>query len=66
MGSRLRLVLLPMRCYNAQILDKVNFVTTFAYAGDIVPQGLVSNNWGGSPIEHWSSPDALAKCITLK
>jgi sialate O-acetylesterase len=40
--------------------------SALAYAGDIVPQGLVSNNWGGTPIEHWSSPDALAKCITLK
>jgi sialate O-acetylesterase len=37
-----------------------------AYSGDIVPQGLVSSNWGGTPIEHWSSPDALAQCITLK
>jgi sialate O-acetylesterase len=37
-----------------------------AYSGDIVPQGLVSNNWGGTPVEHWSSPDALAKCSTLK
>lgn len=43
-----------------------NVFNALAYAGDIVPQGLVSNNWGGTPIEHWSSPDALAKCITLK
>jgi len=43
-----------------------NVFNALAYSGDIVPQGLVSNNWGGTPIEHWSSPDALAKCITLK
>ena len=27
-----------------------------------VPIGLVSPNWGGTPIESWSSPKALAKC----
>jgi len=37
-----------------------------AYSGEIVPQGLVSNNWGGTPIEHWSSPEALAKCSSWK
>jgi len=29
-----------------------------------VPQGLISSNWGGTPVEAWSSPDALAKCKT--
>lgn len=24
--------------------------------------GLVSTNWGGTPVQAWSSPDALAKC----
>ncbi|XP_033119616.1 sialate O-acetylesterase-like [Anneissia japonica] len=26
------------------------------------PIGLISTNWGGTPDEAWSSPDALAKC----
>lgn len=34
----------------------------FDALGGTVPQGLISNNWGGTPIQHWSSPDALAKC----
>jgi sialate O-acetylesterase len=37
-----------------------------AHSGEIVPQGLVSSNWGGTPIEHWSSPDALAECSSWK
>ena len=24
--------------------------------------GLVDTDWGGTPVEAWSSPDALAKC----
>ena len=24
--------------------------------------GLVDTDWGGTPVESWSSPDALAKC----
>jgi sialate O-acetylesterase len=28
----------------------------------LVPIGLVSSNWGGTYIQAWSSPDALAKC----
>jgi sialate O-acetylesterase len=32
-----------------------------------VPIGLISSNWGGTYIQAWSSPDALAKCnITEK
>ena len=27
-----------------------------------VPIGLLDTNWGGTPVEAWSSPDALAKC----
>eukprot|EP00117_Sycon_ciliatum_P049925 scpid15436/ scgid35319/ Sialate O-acetylesterase; Sialic acid-specific 9-O-acetylesterase; Yolk sac protein 2; Sialate O-acetylesterase small subunit; Sialate O-acetylesterase large subunit len=27
-----------------------------------VPIGLISNNWGGTCVQAWSSPDALAKC----
>jgi len=26
------------------------------------PIGLVATDWGGTPVEAWSSPDALAKC----
>lgn len=34
----------------------------FDALGGTVPQGLISNNWGGTPIQHWSSPDALKVC----
>lgn len=27
-----------------------------------VPIGLISSDWGGTSIDKWSSPDALAKC----
>lgn len=27
------------------------------------PIGLVDTDWGGTPVEAWSSPDALAKCF---
>jgi len=30
--------------------------------GKKIPQGLISNNWGGTPIEHWMSVDALQVC----
>ena len=30
--------------------------------GGSVPQGLISTNWGGTPIQHWSSPDSLKTC----
>ena len=26
------------------------------------PIGLIASDWGGTPIEAWSSPDALKKC----
>ena len=26
------------------------------------PVGLINTNWGGTPIEFWSSPDALQRC----
>lgn len=29
-----------------------------------VAVGLISNNWGGTIVQAWSSPDALAKCKT--
>jgi sialate O-acetylesterase len=30
--------------------------------GRTTPIGLISNNWGGTPVEAWSSPVALSKC----
>jgi len=30
--------------------------------GGSVPLGFVGDNWGGTIVEAWSSPDALAKC----
>lgn len=30
--------------------------------GSKVPQGLISNNWGGTPIQHWVSPQVLVGC----
>ena len=29
-----------------------------------VPMGMVSSNWGGTPDEAWSSPDALEQCTS--
>lgn len=26
------------------------------------PVGLIATDWGGTPVESWSSPDALRKC----
>jgi len=31
-----------------------------------VPIGLLSDNWGGTFIQAWSSPDALGKCAALE
>jgi len=35
---------------------------TYKALGGSVPIGLVANPWGGTPVEAWSSPDALANC----
>eukprot|EP00756_Hemistasia_phaeocysticola_P057874 Hpha_TRINITY_DN34483_c0_g1::TRINITY_DN34483_c0_g1_i1::g.96121::m.96121/K05970/SIAE; sialate O-acetylesterase len=42
------------------------FRDVFDQLGGKVPFGLISNNWGGTPIEHWSSPSAIAKCSATK
>eukprot|EP01120_Amphizonella_sp_Union-15-10_P017193 TRINITY_DN947_c0_g1_i5.p1 TRINITY_DN947_c0_g1~~TRINITY_DN947_c0_g1_i5.p1 ORF type:complete len:494 (+),score=91.72 TRINITY_DN947_c0_g1_i5:100-1581(+) len=31
-----------------------------------VPLGLISTNWGGTYVQAWSSPDALAKCTNAE
>lgn len=31
-------------------------------AGLLLPLGLISNNWGGTPVEHWADPAAFARC----
>ena len=36
--------------------------TLFDALGGAVPLGLLSVNWGGTDIQTWSSPDALAAC----
>ena len=28
-------------------------------------EGLISTDWGGTPVEAWSSPDALKTCGVL-
>ena len=28
-----------------------------------IPMGLISNNWGGTPVEAWSSPDVIHTCL---
>lgn len=30
--------------------------------GGTVPIGLINDNWGGTPVEHWSTPASLAQC----
>jgi len=34
--------------------------------GGQVPIGLISSNWGGTYVQAWSSPEALAKCAPKK
>jgi len=34
----------------------------FDALGGQVPIGLVSSNWGGTPVESWSTPEALKAC----
>lgn len=36
--------------------------TVFDELGGKVPLGLVSNNWGGTPVESWTTQEALTKC----
>ena len=33
-----------------------------AAATSPVPIGLVNNNWGGTPVESWTTPQVLASC----
>ena len=37
--------------------------TLYDALGGAVPIGLASVNWGGTVIQSWSSPDALARCL---
>ena len=39
--------------------------TALAKGGDETPVGLVETNVGGTPDQHWSSPDALSACKNL-
>lgn len=39
--------------------------TALEAAGEPRPIGLIETNVGGTPDQHWSSPDALAKCKGL-
>jgi hypothetical protein len=32
-------------------------------AGKRVPLGLISTYVGGTPVQHWTSPEGLAKCV---
>ena len=34
----------------------------FDALGGAVPIGLISNNWGGTPVESWTTPAALQAC----
>jgi len=34
----------------------------FDALGGKVPIGLISNNWGGTPVESWTTPEALQVC----
>lgn len=40
-------------------LTAIDYFATLDYA---VPIALVSTNWGGTAVQLWSSPDALAQC----
>ena len=41
-----------------------NIYAALAAQGKARPIGLIETNVGGTPIEHWSSPDALAQCYS--
>jgi len=34
----------------------------FDALGGSVPVGLINNNWGGTPVEDWSTPESLKAC----
>ena len=34
----------------------------FDALGGKVPVGLINNNWGGTPVESWTTPETLAAC----
>lgn len=38
----------------------------YLYQKLLYPIGLIDTDWGGTPIEAWSSPDALAQCDPSK
>lgn len=37
----------------------------FDSLGGHVPIGLISNNWGGTPVEYWTTPDVIEKQCNL-
>ena len=39
-----------------------SYKNNIRYLSSLPHTGLIATDWGGTAIELWSSPDALAKC----